>query len=514
MTSTDSALIASLLQQALAHHQQGQLGAAQAFYRQVLELQPQQFDALHLLGVIARQQGDAAQAIALITSALKLDSQQAKAHCNLGVALMDQDRAAEALACYNSALALQPDYAMAWSNRGNALRRLGQLEAALDSYQQALQHQPRYVEAHSNRAVVLQQLGRYLDALGAAEAALDLNDRHADAWLARGHALHCLRWLPEAVESFDRALHLRPDWDQAYAAQGAALHRLGELAPALDSYERALALHPRQPQWHTARGNTLRAMQRHEEAAQAYRTALDCGEQAETVAFALASVGAGEAPASLPAEYVRNLFDQYANHFDEHLLNVLDYQTPAHLTRLLMQYPPASATLRDILDLGCGTGLCGPALRPLARKLCGVDLSPQMLEKAAQRQQYDELHCADLLAYLADQSQAWDLAIAADVFVYLGDLSAVFRAIARALRAGGQFCFSVEAANRGDYTLQASNRYAHSLDYLLRLASASGLQVLASEQLTAREENGAPIQAFALLLQKSTSGSDLSLGHA
>ncbi len=514
MTSTDSALIASLLQQALAHHQQGQLGAAQAFYRQVLELQPQQFDALHLLGVIARQQGDAAQAITLITQALKVDPQQAKAHCNLGVALMDQDRAAEALACYDSALALQPDYSMAWSNRGNALRRLGQLEAALDSYQQALQHQPRYVEAHSNRAVVLQQLGRYLDALGAAEAALDLNDRHADAWLARGHALHCLRWLPEAVESFDRALHLRPDWDQAYAAQGAALHRLGELAPALDSYERALALQPRQPQWHTARGNTLRAMQRHKEAAQAYRTALDCGEQAETVAFALASVGAGEAPASLPAEYVRNLFDQYANHFDEHLLNVLEYQTPTHLARLLQRHLPAMAAARDILDLGCGTGLCAPDLRPLARQLSGVDLSPQMLEKAAQRQLYDELHCADLLAYLADQSEAWDIVIAADVFVYICDLSGVFLAVARALRAGGQFCFSVEAANSGDYTLQASNRYAHSLDYLLRLASASGLQVLASEQLTAREENGAPIQALALLLQKSTSGSDLSFGHA
>lgn len=502
MTTNDSALTAALLQQALAHHQQGQLREAQAFYRQVLALQPQQFDALHLLGVIARQQGDAAQAIELITQALALDPQQAKAHCNLGVALMDQGRANEALASYERALALQPDYAMAWSNRGNTLRRLGQTEAALESYQQALQHQPRYVEAHSNRAIALQDLGRYMEALASAEAALNLNDRHADAWLARGHALHCLRWLPEAIESFDRALYLRPEWAEAYAAQGAALHRLGELAAALDSYERALAINAHQPQWHTARGNTLRAMQRHDEAAQAYRSAQECGEQAETVAFALASVGAGAAPASLPAEYVRNLFDQYANHFDEHLLKVLDYQTPAHLARLLLQHLPQNPAL-DILDLGCGTGLCAPALRPLARTLSGIDLSPQMLEKASQRQLYDALHCADLLDYLAGQSDAWDLAIAADVFVYIGDLAPVFDAVAHALRAGGYFCFSVEAASGGDYTLQASNRYAHSLDYLTRLASASGLQLLASEQLTAREENGAPISALALLLQKA-----------
>ncbi len=501
MTSTDTALIASLLQQALAHHQQGQLREAQAFYRQVLALQPCQFDALHLLGVIARQQGDAATAIELITQALAVDGAQARAHANLGVAYMDAGRTAEALASYDQAITLQANYAMAWSNRGNALHRLGQPEAALASYQQAITLQANYPEAHSNRAVVLQELGRYADALGAAEAALDLNERHADAWLARGHALHCLRWLPEAVESFDRALYLRPDWPQAYAGQGAALHRLGELAAALDSYDQALARQPEHALWHTARGNTLRALGRYEEASAAYRSALAHGEQAETIAFALASVGAGATPATLPAEYVRNLFDQYANHFDEHLLNVLDYQTPAHLERLLR--PHLSAQPLDILDLGCGTGLCAPALRPHARTLAGVDLSPQMLEKAAQRQLYDSLYCADLLTYLADQHAAWDVALAADVFVYIGDLAPVFAAVADALRSGGLFCFSVEAAEHGDYLLQSSNRYAHSHAYLTQLASTSGLQLLASEQLVAREENGAPITALALVLRKA-----------
>ncbi|SDG65879.1 MULTISPECIES: tetratricopeptide repeat protein [unclassified Duganella] len=497
MTET---LAASLLQQAVELHQQGRLQPAQALYRQVLELNPQQFDALHLLGVIARQQGDAAGAIELISRAIAISDGQANAHCNLGVALLDVGQAGEALASHERALALNPSYALAWSNRGNALRRLGRLDDALDSYQRALAIQPQYAEAHCNRAIVLQDQGRYLDALGAAEDALNLKDRYADAWLARGHALHCLRHLPEAVESFDRAIHLRPDWAQAYGAQGASLQRLGEFAAALDSYDQALKHQPDYALAHYQRGNALRSLDRREEAIAAYRAALAHGDNPETIAFALASVGEGETPASLPNDYVRSLFDQYANYFDQHLTEVLGYKTPAVLDALLRHVAPSSEL--STVDLGCGTGLCAPYLRAYSRKLYGIDLSQQMLDKAAERGLYDELACADLLAYLHGRDAAFDLAVAADVFVYIGDLAPVFRAVHATLRPGGRFCFSVEAGEGADYMLRPSNRYAHTLEYLQRLATQTGFKVLATQALDAREENGAPIAAHALVLCK------------
>jgi predicted TPR repeat methyltransferase len=491
-------LAASLLQQAVELHQQGRLPLAQALYRQVLELNPRQFDALHLLGVIARQQGETATAIDLISRALEINSGQAAPHCNLGVALLDAGRADEALASHERALALNPSYALAWSNRGNALRKLGRLEQALESYQRALQIQPQYAEAHCNRAIVLQDMGLYLDALGAAEAALDLKDRNADAWLARGNALHCLRYLPEAVESFDRAIHLRPDWAEAYNAQGASLQRLGEFAAALDCYDQALRHRPDYALAHYHRGNALRSLERREEAIAAYRAALAHGDNPETIAFALASVGEGETPAALPNDYVRSLFDQYANHFDQHLTEVLGYQTPAVLDALLRHVAPS--TELATVDLGCGTGLCGPYLRACSRRLDGVDLSQPMLDKAAERGLYDELACADLLTYLQGHTGAWDLAVAADVFVYIGDLAPVFRAVHAALRPGGRFCFSVEAGDGADYVLRPSNRYAHTLDYLRRLAAATGFTVLATQALEARQENGNPIAAHALVL--------------
>jgi len=505
MTDT---LAASLLQQAVELHQQGQLEPAQALYRQVLELNPRQFDALHLLGVIARQQGDADGAIELISRALAVDNAQATAHCNLGVALLDAGRIEEALASHERALALNPSYALAWSNRGNALRRLGRAEEAVQSYQRALQIKPDYAEAHCNRAIVLQDMGRYLDALGAAEDALNIKDRYADAWLARGNALHCLRYLPEAVESFDRAIHLRPDWAEAYSAQGMSLHRLGEFGAAVDSYDQALKHRPDYALAHYHRGNALRSLNRREEAIAAYRAALAHGDNPETIAFALASVGEGETPAALPNDYVRSLFDQYANHFDQHLTEVLGYKTPAVLDALLRHVAPSNELVT--VDLGCGTGLCGPYLRAYSRKLIGVDLSQQMLDKAAARGLYHELVCADLLSYLQGREQAWDLAVAADVFVYIGDLAPVFRAVHMALRPGGRFCFSVEAGEGADYVLRPSNRYAHTLDYLRRLAADTGFTVLAAEALTAREENGAPLAGHALILRKLARNSSLS----
>jgi predicted TPR repeat methyltransferase len=492
-----------LLGQAVRLHQQGRLEAAQALYRRVLDLNPRQFDALHLLGVIERQRGAPARAVELIGEALRIDPRQARAHCNLGAALQDLGRTDAALASYEAALRLDPGYALAWDNRGNTLRRLGRLAEALDSYERALGINPNLADAWCHRAIALHDLGRHADAVASAEQALATRPAYADAFVALGHALQALDRHADSIDAYDRALALAPQAD-TWCAHGTALKKSGDLAGALHSYERALALRPGYALAEHYRANTLRALGQRDAAVDSYRRALDLGADAVEIRFSLAALGAlgePEQPAAAPADYVKHLFDQYAGRFDRHLVDVLGYRTPALLDALLRPHL-ATSPVEAALDLGCGTGLCAPFLRPLARHVTGVDLSQKMLDKAAELGLYDDLVCADIVAWLAERPASCDLAVAADVLVYLGDLAPLFARVRRALHAGGLFALSCEALHDGrDYAILPSNRFAHALDYVTRTARAAGFDVVATERAVLRQDHGSDVAGHLVLVR-------------
>lgn len=498
---------ATLLHQAVALHQQGRLEQAHALYGQVLALDPRQFDALHLSGVIERQRGNPGRAAELIRAALHADPQQARAHANLGAALNDLGQPEAALDSIDAALRLDPRYALAWNNRGNTLRRLGRQQEALDSYERALALQAGYPEAWCHRAIVLNDLERHADAVASAEQALAMRAGYADALQALGNALQALERFTEAVAVYERALAAAQPQQQAeiWCARGAALKKAGMLEQALDSYEQALQLRPDYAMAEHYRANVLRALDRREEAIDAYRRARDLGADPAGIAFALAALGEGELPSSAPADYVKGLFDQYAGHFDRHLVGVLGYRTPELLVAMLQAQAPAA--FDAVLDLGCGTGLCAPLLRPMVQRLLGVDLSQKMLDKAREGDLYDDLACADVHAWLEGRRSEWDLVLAADVLVYIGDLAPLFERVARALRTGGRFAFSVESLAQNldtgaGYAITASNRFAHAPAYVRACAAAAGLTLVEQQDAVLRKEHGAEVGGVLFLLRR------------
>ncbi|CAN7685982.1 tetratricopeptide repeat protein [Pseudoduganella sp. LjRoot289] len=496
-----------LLQQAVALHQRGDLSQAEALYAEVLRREPENFDALHLMGVLARQGGAPAAAVELIGRAIAVAPDKAIAHCNLGAALQDAGRHGDALASYERALALQPAYAMALANRGNALRKLGCLDDALASYDAALALQPAYAEALGNRGIALHQLGRRAEALDSFGRSLTLNPNLAESYCGAAVTLQSMGRHEEATEAYRNAIEANPDYAEAWSSYGTLLQRVGDYQGALDCHDHALKLRPGSAPAHLHRANALRALRRNNEAVAAYRDALACGADAASVAYQLAALGVGEAPAMPPQQYVAALFDQYADDFDHHLQNVLQYRAPQLLLAALDQ---AGLLMRemDVLDLGCGTGLCGPLLRPYARSLAGVDLSPQMLEQARRRGVYDELACADIAEHLQTLTAPCGLLVAADVLVYLGDLQPVFRAARRALQGGGAFAFTVEAADGAhkavDYALRPSGRYAHSQAYLEALAQAHGFQVRSIAAHALRKDDGQDVTGLISVFARLT----------
>jgi predicted TPR repeat methyltransferase len=303
----------------------------------------------------------------------------------------------------------------------------------------------------------------------------------------------------EAVSDFDKSISLKSDFIGAITNKARALSLATRFDEALAAYDKALTMKPGLADAWVGRAEALQGLRRAEEAILAYRRALAEGGDAAFIQYALASLGAEPSPVIAPKEFVAKLFDQYADRFDQHLVGKLKYRTPDSLFDVVSRLMPSGNL--DILDLGCGTGLAGSRLHPLARTLTGVDISPSMLEVARQRKIYDNLVCSELIEYLRSQSGNFDLAVAADVFVYIGDLSAVFQGVRAALRDRGIFGFSVEAGDEQDFALRATRRYAHSRTYLQRLADDHGFLVKSIEPHFIRQESGIDVAGDLAILQ-------------
>jgi len=209
---TDAAL---LLKQALDFIRTGRWAEAEAACRRVLQIEPQNFDSLHLLGIINLQRGRAAEAVLQFDAALKIDGKVADAQNNRGNALKELKRYDEALASYDRAVALRPDFAEAFINRGNALVELKRREEALASYDQAVTLRP-YAAAFYSRGIVLAQLKRRDEAIASFDRAIALDANHAEAFNARANTLVELKRIDEAMASYDKSIALKPARAEAY----------------------------------------------------------------------------------------------------------------------------------------------------------------------------------------------------------------------------------------------------------------------------------------------------------
>lgn len=237
-------LIRQSLQKALALQQSGQLGAAMAEYRKVLALDPQNFDALQLLGLACFQAGDPALAIDTLGKALKVNKAYAPAFNNRGLAHQALRNWAEAQRDFSKAIELAPNYAEAYGNRGNVLREQGRLAEAIADQKKAIALNPNIPELHNNLGLACKDANQWGAALACFERALSLRPPYLDALINRANTLKELGRLEEAVAGYDSVLRLKPDHAEALANRGDALRDLRRLDEAAASYRKAIAAKP------------------------------------------------------------------------------------------------------------------------------------------------------------------------------------------------------------------------------------------------------------------------------
>jgi predicted TPR repeat methyltransferase len=376
-------------------------------------------------------------------------------------------------------------------------------DAAERSFQSSLALLPGRVSTLVNLAATQLKLARPQEALATAEQVLALEAGNAEAWFHKASAFTQLNRHQEAVAGYEKVLQLgQLPAGEPWLRHGQALQALDQPERALASYERALAADPTLAQAWSNAGGILREMHRNEEAAQAFRQAIAQGADPELHKYYLASVTAQSVPATAPAHYVESLFDDYAHDFDAHLVGVLGYRAHSTLAGHLAALQRGS--YRSALDLGCGTGLCAPLVKPLAQRLVGVDLSGQMLDKARTLGLYDRLVQADIVDFLLGSHERYDLVTAADVFIYIGDLVPIFAALERAVEPGGIFCFSAEWAGdeTADFKLLPSLRYAHSQRYLAELAARHGFDLVQLVRAPIRQDQRETIEGMFVYLSR------------
>jgi tetratricopeptide (TPR) repeat protein/2-polyprenyl-3-methyl-5-hydroxy-6-metoxy-1,4-benzoquinol methylase len=234
--------VADLWQAAISSLNAGQFEQANTLCQSILEVSPENPDALNMQGMIAYQIGMFDIAIELFSAVVTLVPGAADVYNNLGNAFKEEGRLDDAVRSYRQAISLKPNHALAHYNLGNALKALGRTNEAVASYQQSIAHNPNNAFALNNLGDALQQMGKLKEAAASYRRAIQSAPDLAEPYYNLGDALNALGEREEAANSYRRAISLKPEYAEAYSNLGNVLSSSGHLEEAIVNFRCALRL--------------------------------------------------------------------------------------------------------------------------------------------------------------------------------------------------------------------------------------------------------------------------------
>jgi predicted TPR repeat methyltransferase len=462
----------------------------------------------------------------------------------LGMLLSSENRMADAAIVFRSAVALAPGEAALWMNYGAVLDRLGSWNEAAACFERSLALASSQADTWLLLGIVQKKRGD----LAAAEAAYGESIRQspafAIAWQCLGLLKQDARDHEGAIECLEACLKHGGRDAATLANLGRLRYEIGQFSRASDAYAGAAALDPASPHFRrmAAKSRFLRDIIEGgsvDNALETYRAELPGGDafapqdlldlleygfglmngfghtaaarragakylelrpESPTMVYLMNAAAGSPGMVRAPRQYIVAHFDSFAAGFDAQLVRNLGYDLPNRICSVVRERAEIGRYY-DALDAGCGTGLCGPHLRSLARKLSGVDLSQKMLDEAGKKSFYDELICEDLVGFLDRSPGRFDLVVAADVMIYLGDLAPVFASAAKAIMPGGLLAFSTEAWEGDGFHLKPTGRFAQSLSYVRSVVA--GFEELACERTTIRLEANRPVPGHVFVFRRA-----------
>ncbi len=519
-----------------ALQQAGDLESAKTGYLAILKNNPKAADALHGLGILHIQQDNFSEAVEYLQQAREFDPKNLVISLHLANALKFLGLFDQAIRILQNTIANNPDYIAAFNNLGTVYYAKGQLDDAINYYQKAITKQPNYIDAYYNLGLAFIKKNLLQDAINTYQELL----KHAPEHFAARFHLACAFMQQNKIEDaiaeftiietaqpyhfetqsnlatcylkqgdfnlakshYQSALALRPQDTQLLFNLGYIHMQQGFLDIAIQYYQRTVSADPDLFAAHNNLGVAFLARQHSGLAMEHFQKALSLQPKNEAIAYTVNALSKNKRLLAAPPDYIQSLFDAYADHYESHLLHALDYKLPAIFEKALTPFIPTH-TQWDILDLGCGTGLCGVPFKRFAKTLTGVDLSANMLEIATQKNLYDSLIKNDITTFLADKSEQYDLALAGDMLVYSGELDTIFELVSQSLRPAGLFAFNAEINDASGFKMNQSGRFSHHKTYLEELAAKHHFSILSYQKMITRMQNNEPVHGHLYILKRA-----------
>lgn len=525
-----------LHEMALLYVQMGELEKAYVHLSQAVAIEPQTPLFYNSLGNVLVKQNKLFEALTHFKKALALNPESPVLCNNLARTYYLQENFEQSSDYYKKAIALKEDYTDALFNFSILLIRLNQQNKAIEKLNATLQHNPyhspaasqlgqlylekkefekakyfflkclsinpEHVESHHGLGLIELSEKNLEKAIAYFEKTLELDFYHPEARYHLATAYIEKKDQPKALQYYMQQLEVKPDIDVYYNV-GVLLSYQERLQESLPYFNAVLSIDKNHLNTHLNLGAIYLKLDDYSNAIIHYQAAQQIVPQDPEINYILTAITGAGTPDRPPSEYIQDLFDQYAPHYDQHLKNYLHYQLPNLFYKTLKENVDVPDTLQwKIIDLGCGTGLCGEKLKEWAKELVGIDLSQQMLAAAFHKNIYDRLENKDIHEALLTESPA-HLIVAADVFTYLGDLSSILACCSQALMNQGYLLFSVEKAHEGPYILQKNMRYAHQKDYIKKLSKDFKFNILLAEEIILRNQNNSGVKGYQFLLQRT-----------
>jgi predicted TPR repeat methyltransferase len=413
----------------------------------------------------------------------------------------------EAAMLLRKVLEIVPDSPNALHFSGVLAHQQGRSVEALSLIARSLEVDPRQADWHSNFGVVLQSTGRLDEAISAYRQAIALEPRHTNAYNNLGVLLRAQGHLAESEESYRAAIALDPDQPDPHHNLAVLLSVTGRAEEAVKCFCRAMTLRPHYPETRRLLALAYCVIGEREKAVLLCEEWVKKEPDDALARHTLAACSGRDVPPRASDAYIEKVFDNFAASFEVKLTQ-LRYQAPALVAAALADVAGPAAKQFDILDAGCGTGLCGPLVAPYARRLTGVDLSAGMIKHAREKDVYNELVRGELTEYLRGCRGAFDVIVSADTLVYFGALDDFAIAAAGALRPDGLLVFTVEElvddAGVAPYCIKPHGRFNHRADYVDRLFREVGMApTITGAEL--RLESGLPVAGLIVRARKPAS---------